>query len=143
MTGIEDVLVARLATRVPPPARVFTAADLDGVNQAAQFTPALHIVFDGYTPTRDTGDGRVQELELRWLVVAAVRNAREARTGGPARADAVALIATALTALLGFRPAPDHSALRLATAPPPGFSAGYHYLPLAFTCRTTRRGDPD
>ncbi len=119
---------------------MLSAADLEGVAESAQVTPAVHVVFGGYRPTKASHDDRVVETEQTWQVVVAVKNLRSAKTGEHARETAGELCADVLAALQGWRPSPEHQPLSLAPGPRPGFSKGFAYFPLAFTTRVVARG---
>lgn len=135
----EKRLIRRLEAKVKPHVRaVLSAADLAGVQESEQITPALHVILQGYRPTREQGSGLIQEIEQTWLVVAAVRNVR----GIPdAREDAGPILDAVLRALLGWRPDAGWTPFQLAAAPRPGFSRGFLYFPLAFTTKIVARGD--
>lgn len=140
----EALLLARLSDQVPGVKAVLAAADLEGVEEAKQVTPALHLVFGGYRPLRQGqgAGGRLVETEQTWWVVVAVKNLRTAKTGTDARAEAGPLLAAVLGALLGWKPSPDHAPLELAPAPRGGFSKGFGYYPLAFVTRVIMRCNP-
>ena len=144
LLAIEAELVQRLQQRLAPlrPAvHVLTAADLADVTEEKQLCPAVHVIYQGYTPTESRADGRAVRIEQTWLAVVAVRNARAVQSGAAARAEAGALAQQVLLALQGWQPADATKPLQLASAPNAGYSAGYQYVPLAFTaeliCRTT------
>ena len=139
---LEGKLLDRLKEKVTTARAFLSSADLQGVAETEQITPAVHVVFDGITPTREQGEGAVQEFEQRWVVVAAVRNLREARTGAGVREDASPIIDEVLGALLGWRPLLELSPLKAAVSPKPAFFAGFGYFPFAFTTRVVARGNP-
>lgn len=112
---------------------VLSAADLAGVTEERQLTPALHVVLQGYRPLEDRRDGRAARIEQTWLVVAVTRNVRSVRSGEDARHEAGRLALRAMTRLMGWRPPSAASPLSLAAAPGPRFVAGALYLPLALT----------
>lgn len=138
----EPLIVARLEAKVPG-VKVFSAADLAGVAEAKQTTPALHVLFSGYRPTRqqEGSHGRIQEGEQTWFVVAAVRNLRSPQTGEHAREEAGPVLATVLAALQGWKPSTGHGPLELAPGARAGFKNGFGYFPLAFTTKVVTRGD--
>lgn len=138
----EPLLIARLREKVSDVKGVLSAADLAGVAESAQQTPALHVVFGGYRPTRsvDGSRGAIQETEQTWWVVAAVKNLRSPQTGENAREQAGPILSAVLAALQGWQPTAKHTPLELAAGPRPGFSKGYGYFPLAFVTRVVTRG---
>ncbi len=135
-SGIETEIVNRLQAVIPAPTRVFRAADLAEVDEHAQFTPAVHVVLGGYTPTQETGNGAIQEIETRWFIVVAVRTAAG---NAPTHEQADPILDAAFAALAGWRPTGARP-LKLAAGPQPVYEAGFAYYPLVFTTRHTLRG---
>lgn len=140
--SIEPAIVQRLKDRLPAGVHVLTGADLDGVSEGAQPTPAVHVVYQGYRVVETRPDGRAARIEQDWLAVAAVRNVRDARTGAAARADAGAMAEAVISAMMGWQPTGTCSPFRLAQAPRAGYRAGHFYLPMTFTTETTIKGSP-
>lgn len=135
LLALGPLIVARLAEKLAdlePKVHVLEAADLIGVAEATQFTPAVHVVYQDYSPPESRSDGLAARMEQTWLVVVAVRNMRDLRTGDAARADAGQIASRVLQALMGFKPEPASKPLRLVRGPAAGFRAGFQYLPLAF-----------
>jgi hypothetical protein len=135
----EAHIVARLKTALAdlqPAVHVLTAAELAGVKESAQHTPAVHVVWRGFRVAESRIDGKVARLDHTWLVVAALRNVQGTRSGAAARAEAGDLTARAGAALMGFRPPNAAGPMRLAPAPAAGYSGGFMYLPLAFNLET-------
>lgn len=131
----EPHIVARLKEALAdlqPAVHVLTAAELAGVKESAQHTPAVHVVWSGFRVAESRSDGKLARLDHTWLVVAAVRNVQGTRSGAAARAEAGDLAARAGAALMGFRPPNVAGPMRLTPAPAPGYSGGFMYLPLAF-----------
>lgn len=131
----EPHIVARLQAALgdlQPKVQILTAAQLAGVKENAQHTPAVHVVWSGFRVRQTRTDGRQATLQHTWLIVAAVKNVQGARTGAAARADAGELAARAGAALMGFRPPNVAGPMLMAPAPAAGYSAGFMYLPLAF-----------
>ncbi|MBH2010289.1 MAG: DUF1834 family protein [Xanthomonadaceae bacterium] len=133
--AIEDELMARLTERLAsqrPAVHVLSAADLDGVIEEKQLTPAVHVVYQGYSVAEAGSAGKVARIEQTWLVVVATRNTRSLKAGDAARAQSGELARLVMGSLMGWRPASASKPLRLVSGPSAGFSAGHHYLPLAF-----------
>jgi hypothetical protein len=131
----EPHIVARLQEALAdlqPAVHILTAAQLAGVKENAQHTPAVHVVWGGFRVLESRSDGKLARLDHTWLVVAAVRNVQGTRSGAASRAEAGQLAARAGAALMGFRPPNVAGPMRLAPAPAAGYSAGFMYLPLAF-----------
>lgn len=137
----EQLIVDRLRSRLSSNIKVLSAADLVGVSENAQATPAVHVIYDGYRPTQVTGNGRKQETEQTWLTVIAVRNVRDTRAATATREDAGPIMLDCLKALQGWKLSDEHSSLELAGAPKAGYSAGFGYFPLAFTTRIVTEGE--
>jgi len=137
--ALESELIARLREQLAghqPAVHVLSAADLDGVIEEKQLTPAVHLVYQGYRVAEGRSDGRAARIEQTWLAVVATRNTRALKTGDAARAQAGPLAQRVITALMGWQPASATKPLRLDSGPAAGFSAGHQYLPLAFVAET-------
>lgn len=137
----EQLIVERLTTRLRGVKKVLAAADLAGVAESSQTTPAVHVVYQGYRPTQEKEDGATQQTEQTWLVVVAVRNVRDTRAATATREDAGPIMLDCLRALQGWLPSKEHSRLKLSTAPQAGYRAGFGYFPMAFTTKLITRGD--
>ena len=139
-SALEDRIVELLKTAVAgmtPAVHVLTAAELEGVRENAQLTPALHVVSDGFRPVE--GGHKVARLVHTWYVVAAVRNAATQRSGAAARRQAGPLLARAMAALLSVQLPGTARPLELAPAPRGRYAAGFYYLPSAWTAETVFR----
>lgn len=131
----ETAIVERLEEALEGQARIQTAQQLADVEERQQLTPAVHVIYSGYTPTREVGEGAVQEIETRWMIVVAVRSAR--RNGTTEKADPI--FDGAIKALAGWKPGNGKRALKLAPAPAAEHRAGFSYYPLMFVSRETVR----
>ena len=137
--AVEPHIVARLQQALAgmsPAVQVLTGAELAGIKEAAQRTPAVHVIWGGFRLLESRADGRQARLEHTWYVVAAVRNVANTKAGAAARADAGALAARAGAALMGFRPPGVAGPLRMGATQSAGYNAGFMYLPLAFFVET-------
>lgn len=135
LMALEPVLLTRLSEQLAtlsPRVHVLVAADLEGVTEATQVTPAVHLVYQGYRVVEGNSSGRTVRLEQTWLATVATRNMKNLRTGEAARADAGQIASQVAQALMGFKPAQASKPLRLVDGPSAGFSKGFAYLPLAF-----------
>lgn len=140
----EAHLVARLKAAFAgrkPAVHVLTAADLAGIKEEHQPTPAVHVVWNGYRVLESRADGRAARLDHTWLAVATVKNVRTLQSGAAARSEAGELAAQAGAALMGFRPPNVAGPLRLTPGPGAGHNAGFVYLPLAFLVETVFKAD--
>lgn len=132
LLAIEPQLAERIGQRVAVPAlKVLTAAALSGVTENAQPTPAVHVVYDGFSVREEKG---LVEIVERWITVVAVRNVRSPRGGEDARQDAGPILDAVFAALLGYQPA-GVKPLLPANPPRPYFNAGFAYFPLAWSAR--------
>lgn len=135
--AMEPLLLARLKDKLAglsPLPKVLTAADLDGVSENQQFTPAVHLVYQGYRVVESPrADGTAARVEQDWLVIVATRSQKALRAGDAARSEAGVLARRVCAALMGFKPTPTSKPLKLANGPNAGYSSGFQYLPLAFT----------
>lgn len=132
---LEPQIMARLNEQldgVIPKVHVLAAADLAGVTEATQVTPAVHVVYQNYRVVESRSDGTAARIEQTWLTIIATKNVKDTRSGAAARADAGLIAARVAKALMGFKPEAASKPLRLAQGPGAGFSNGYAYLPLAF-----------
>lgn len=142
--ALEALILERLkAASLPGVRKVGTAADIAAVAEAQQTTPAVYLIYGGYRPTqmREGSGGRVQELEQTWVAVVAVRNVRD-MAGTAAREDAGPIINAVLASLQGWKPTADFRELHLSDPPPPEFTEGFGYYPLAFQTRFVSKTDP-
>lgn len=138
--ALEPHLVALVRTAVAglsPAVHVLTAAELGDVKESAQRTPAVHVIYGGYSVAEDLGTA--WRLQHTWYAVVAVRNVGAQRSGAAARADAGPLVAQVAGALAGARLPGATRPLVLVTPPPAGYAAGYQYIPSAFTAETIFR----
>lgn len=128
-----DYIVQRLKAECPTAREnVFDTADLAGVKDKDQVTPALHVVVYDYSPSDVVGgDGVWDET---YLIVAVVKNVSRDRVAAQ-RTDALPLLREALAALSGWRPTSSTLALQVIPGPRPYFSATHAYFPLAFAGR--------
>ncbi len=115
--------------------KVLSAADLAGVAEGAQHTPAVHVIYMGdQVPGGDAVDeGNYHLIRQRWMAVVAVRNARSQRTGQAARDAAGPILSRVIQVLSGWRPGQGLGPLRRVSAPAPAFTpGGFAYFPLQF-----------
>lgn len=138
--GLEPHLVALVQAAVAgmsPAVHVLTAADLSDVKESAQRTPAVHLIYGGYSVAEDLRTA--WRLEHTWYAVVAVRSVATPRTGAAARSDAGPLVTRIINALAGASVPGASSSLALTTPPKAGYSGGFQYIPTAFTVETIFR----
>ncbi len=128
----EPLIIQRLQSQIANMA-VLSAADLADVVEAQQTTPAIHVLYDGDRLVDAQGRGQAQAVAQRWMIVIAVRNARDQGKGGKARGTAGPHLDAALKTLSGYELSTGHGALKRVPAPRPVYSkGGFAYFPLAF-----------
>jgi hypothetical protein len=136
---LEPLIKTALREALDPRVHVLSAAELEGVAEATQPTPAVHVLYRGYR----VGESRMAShvnIEQTWLTVVACRQVRDVVGGADARALAGPLAAAVIDALHYTR-FPNAKPLRLAQAPAAGFSAGHFYLPIGWTAEINLRSD--
>ena len=136
------LLIDRLKARCPSVSgAVFSTADLAGVAEKGQISPALHVVPWGYTPTDDR-NGDVLWGET-YLVVAVVKHAARKDRSQAQQDTAAPLLAEVLAVLSGWRlPAGAGVSGLVSVVPGPGpdFSDTHAYFPLAFQVQPVTPG---
>lgn len=120
--------------------RVLSAADMASIEESAQITPCVYVIYAGHTPLKSYANGVIQDIEQRWIVVITTRNARATVDGKAVREDAEPIINAVIEALMGFKPDPSGSALSLSSSEAPVYRTGFGYFPFSFTRRRTFRG---
>ncbi len=134
----EPLIKARLEDQVPD-VTVLAAADLAGVTERQQITPAVHLLYGGDVPVREavgTAErGAGQITDQRWVVVIATRSARDVVGGSGARQLAGPIVAQTLDALRGWTPDGFTRPLRRGSGMPPKYSPGFAYFPFQFLLR--------
>lgn len=136
LMALEPELMARIKSQLAstaPHVHVLCAADLAGVTEESQPTPAVQVIYHGYRmfENRSRSDGRAAGLVQTWLAVVVTRNLRGLKTGSDARASAGALGHSVATALMGYRAPSASGPCVLVNAPQASYSSGVQYLPLA------------
>lgn len=130
-------MVRQAVDGLKPAVHVLTASDLSVVQEQAQRTPAIHVIYGGY---RITDDLRVSwQLAHTWYVVAADRNVASIVSGQPARRSAGSLLALVTARLAGAPVQGAIKPLQLITPPPAQYLNGYQYIPSAFEVETIFR----
>lgn len=142
--AISDALVARAVARLKDTGlvrQVYAQADYAAIPEANLVTPSVAVIYTGYTPGPAKAAPNVVDVQLGWLLVINVRNARDTAGGAGVREAVSPIFDACLAAFLGFRPLPGFRPLELAPAPGAALTdAGAGYYPLAFTTTATYRG---
>jgi hypothetical protein len=127
----EQLIIDRLEAQIDG-VHVLSAADLSGVDETRQVTPAVHVIYNGDDLGDRAGDGADQIVRQRWLTVVATRNVRNISDGKAAREDAGKIVLEVLDALAGWQPDGEHGNLVRIAGPSPAYRTGYLYIPLAW-----------
>lgn len=137
------LLVSRLKERCPSAqGNVFSTAELAGVQEKAQITPALHVVLHSYAPENDD-DGPTNTWVEVYLVVAAVKHAGQRAGAAPVLNESAALLRESLAALAGWQCPGTLGTIKLERPPKPLSADAFGYFPLAFSVRTITEGCQD
>lgn len=139
----EALIKARLSEAARDLPRVLAAADLDGVIEKSQTTPAIHLVSLPDSIPQGKNDSAVrsknQIVYQRWMVVIVVKNVS---TADRLREDAGPYISGTIKALQGWPPSAEHGHLHRVEAPyRPTYRNGFGYFPLLFTTKIITTGD--
>lgn len=141
--GIKERLEARIAaadwTGASKP-RVLTADVIASIEEQSQIAPAFYVLFDGYQPTQQVGNGKVQQIDQDWRVVIVVKNARGQTTGEGLRAEASNLIELVTQALAGYQVNSGFTPLQIAPGPGPQFTGQFGYFSVNLKTRVMVRG---
>jgi hypothetical protein len=126
----QDFIIERIKDQVSSVA-VFADYQLAGVLENAQITPAIHVLIDGEEHS-DSSYGGDHTVRQRWLIITVVRNVTDQR-GLSARQQADPILLGLALALNGWQPSEDHGPMVSISSPPPSFTQGFGYYPLAYT----------
>jgi hypothetical protein len=138
---------ALITDRLKEPARslpqVLSAGDLEGVKEASQKHPAIHLINlpDAIPNGKNDSavNGKNQIVQQRWMVVIVVKNVS---TSAKLREDAGPIISGAIKALQGWKPSPEHGHMLRKDAPyRQTYRNGFGYFPLLFTTQIITTGD--
>lgn len=137
---VEAALVERVKVLVPEVGdRIVSLGDLMEAKDKPA-TPALAVAYDGYKVADAAGaDGL---LESRWIVAVAVSTARQRDGVRAVRQSALAIAATLLSGLVGWRPATGCTPCKAADPGGPLWDRerGLYLLPVAVTTRAAFTG---
>lgn len=140
---IEQAIVARLVTTlkdIPAPLVkfVYDTKEYGGLEEQSQLVPAAAVIYNGYRPGEQVGQGTSQVVEFEFLIVIVARSSKDTLRSSGAKAAASVIFDAALRSLTGWKPGEGAGRLLLTEAPGAGYSdAGYTYLPMGFKTRVT------
>lgn len=117
-----------------PKVHVMAASDLASVQEGAQHTPAIHLIYGGYR----VAEGQINRWRLvhTWYVVAADRNVAAIRSGQAARRSAGSLLSLVTARLANAAVQGASSTLQLVSPPSARYQNGFQYIPSAFEVET-------
>lgn len=143
---IEAAIVARLVDRLKTPGLVkfvYDTREYGEVKEQSQLTPSVCVIYNGYQPGDQVGQGQVQQVVVEFLVVIVARSSKQTLRASGAKATASEIFDAVMKALAGWKPGEGVSRLKLAPTPGAGYSdAGFTYLPTAFTTSVTYTQQP-
>jgi len=129
-------IIERLRQQVPELRDVLTMEDAAQVQESAVASPVAYVAYDGDTLGDGVVRGAPQVVTQRWLVVLAVRSARQQRAATHEAAGP--LLSKIIAALAGFTPPPLRRPLRRTTTPRVNYRPGGLTLyPLAWAGELT------
>ncbi|WP_429103605.1 phage tail terminator protein [Aeromonas hydrophila] len=112
---------------------VFVATDLEAVANLGQYTPAIHVIYQGERESDTAQSGRQSMFDQVWLLVLVHR-------ATPKEVSAGVWLGRMLQAVAGR--ACGDSTFRRETAPVrPSYKGGAVYLPLAFKTTVKFKGE--
>lgn len=131
--SLEPLLIERLRESVTDIRHVLNAADLAGVKQAAQSTPAIHVLYYGDRLGDSAGTKRARHVYQQWLTIMVIKDVRSQRTGQAAREQAGPFITGIIQALQGWKPGAGFGELARFIGPRPFYQpGGFLYVPLGW-----------
>lgn len=137
----EQAIVERLIERVPGLKSAQRIRDIDQSRTTGAATPAALVAYDGMNPAAaPQSDSAVQVVQLRWMVVLVVRNARGQESGTGVRDEASQILYTMIRALLGFSPGPGFYPLALVQGGGQVVESGFGYFWQPFQTTTAIEG---
>jgi hypothetical protein len=139
----EQLIIDRVADQVQEFVKVLGAADLSALDEKTPTSPSCFVVYDGdripgNTPGTVINQGANQIVFQRWIVIVAVKSAKDVRGGSGARRKAGEIIRATLNALSGWKPEAALGALVRVQAPRPEYAGGFGFFPIAFECRVSQ-----
>lgn len=118
-----------LLSAVPEVRKVYAQNELGDVDERAQVTPALHVLYQGDTLPDTAQGGTNTQIKQTWLVVVACRLSLH-ETPGKLIADVLKAVAGKTVTLENQTLGPF---LRVATQAKPRYTQSHAYFPLAFS----------
>jgi len=130
--GAGSLIVARLRDKVPALAHVTTLSSLAELESLTVHSPTAFVIWQGDNLGDTSARGYAQMVVQQWMVVIAVRSARDVDTGAGILDLAGVLVTDVLRALMGWQPTPDYRPFVRVQSPAPGYNVVFGYFPLSF-----------
>ncbi len=134
----ESLILQRLQTLADDFRLITTGRSLKEIQEHPAPTPALYLIYDGQKSI--IGAGKQQAIDQQWLVVIAVRSARDRISGAHERLEAGPLLIKICETLIGWQPDTEYGPLGLGSAPGPLHGDGMGYYPALFYTRMVLKG---
>jgi hypothetical protein len=134
---VRAAIVDMLKGALPAGTHVLTADELDGIGEASQPVPAVHVIYSGFRVVETPPSGKSAVIDQDWLVVAVIKHAGDrAKAAREAGERVEPLVNGVLGALMGWRhAATGMRPLALTTPPEPQQRWPFYYFPLTFSAR--------
>jgi len=128
-------IIERLKTSVLELRQVLSLEEIAQLDENAIASPTAYVVYDGDEVLEADGrarQGASQLVRQRWMVVLAVANARQARSGDAKHAEAGPLLSLLIAALAGWLTPPFRRPLFRVSAPRVQYGQNVALYPLMF-----------
>ena len=135
----EGLIIQRLKDKSGISA-VLSTTDLQGVSEKGQVTPAVHVIYGGFSPAGKAGNPDVMKIKQSWMIIVTVRNVSSTNEAAAVNQEAGPHIMNVIQSLQGHKLSVDHSDLELQSPPAPLIRAGFGYYPILFTTNVITRG---
>lgn len=138
IASAESAIVAAVTAVVPAGVRVMVSDEIASVEERSQFTPAVHVVYAGYSVDETAAQGKRAKVTHQWDVVAVTRSARDRGENTTARISTYDLADTVTRSLMGAVVTVNSRPVALALANGGGafYGAGFAYISARFELET-------
>lgn len=135
------LVVTRLRESLPKQVYVLSTDDLASITESKQPSPAVHVIYEGYSPEKN-GPGW-EEVQLKLQTVVVVRNVAVLCNPALPAAAGGALMSLVVRSLRPWVPPLEgYSALHLAPPLKAAFRTGFAYLPIGWRVTARMRTTP-
>lgn len=132
--AVRDAIAEALREALPDVA-VLTADDLEGVEEAAQPTPAVHLIYQSFDVVSTVPSGKTAQIRQGWMAVCVERHDGEKRKASREVGGRIEpLVNGVLNTLMGWRhPDTGMRPLVITSPPEPKWRRPFYYFPLTFS----------